>query len=126
MKRTRAEARSRLGILQLFKISALLCIAGTFSLSAVTMRAEPPWSAPVTLSSPALNAGSPAVAIRDKDSMVATWVRQEGSVYEVQASLYLNGNWSPTVNLAQNAFEPNVAIDKKGMATAVWTDGNLI
>jgi hypothetical protein len=126
MKTTQSKERSQLGFLQLFKLGALLGIGATFGLSAVTMRAEPPWSAPVTLSSPAINGGSPAVAVSDKGSMAATWVRQEGSFSVIQGSLYLNGKWTSPVNLAKNAFEPKVAIDRNGNATAVWAKGGLI
>jgi hypothetical protein len=126
MKTIQSETRGRFGLLKLFKGGALFCTAAAFTVSAVTMRAEPPWSPPVTLSSPAINAGSPAVAVSDKGSMVATWARQEGSISVIQASLYLDGKWSSPVNLAQNAFEPNVTIDRKGNATAVWTNGSMI
>ena len=98
-----------------------------------TMLAAPPWSPPITLSAPAVNAHSPSVAVNDsgmaannRSAMVAAWVRQEGSVYEVQASLGSNGIWSAPVNLSQNAFEVSVAIDKHGVATAVWTVGESI
>lgn len=90
------------------------------------MLAAPPWSPPISLSSPAVNAHSPAVAVNSSGAMVATWVRQEGSVYEVQASVKLHGNWTAPVNLSQNAFESSVAIDRIGVATAVWTVGESI
>jgi hypothetical protein len=61
--------------------------------------------------------------------MVATWVRQEGSLYEVQASINTYGTWGAPVNLSQSgqsAFESSVAIDRNGVATAVWTVGETI
>jgi len=105
-------------------------------LLAGTTLAAPSWSPPVSLSYPAVNAHSPAVAVNDngmaannRGVMVAAWVRQEGLLYEVQASMKSYGTWSPPVNLSQtgqNAFEVNVAIDRNGVATAVWTIGESI
>ena len=114
---------------QLFRGGAFLTGFVALGFSFATMQAEPPWSPPVTLSYPAVNAHSPSVAINETDAMVATWVRQEGSIYQVQASVNTKGTWSAPVNLSQSnqsAFESSVAIDRSGVATAVWSVGNMI
>jgi hypothetical protein len=61
--------------------------------------------------------------------MAATWIRQELSGYQVQAAVNLNGSWTAPVFLSQegqNAFESSVAIDRQGIATTVWTAGDII
>ena len=114
---------------QLFRAGALLSGIAALVCLCATTQAAPPWSPPVTLSYPAVNAGSPEVAISENGLMVASWVRQEGSIYQVQASVNTNGNWRPPFNLSQNgqsAFESSVAIAGNGVATAVWSVGDTI
>jgi hypothetical protein len=114
---------------QLFRGGAFLTGFAVIGFLCATTQAGLPWSPPITLSYPSVNAGSPSVAISDTGAMVATWVRQEGSIYEVQASVNTNGIWSAPVNLSQSgqsAFESSVAIDNNGVATAVWTVGSMI
>jgi hypothetical protein len=119
----------QLTVRRLCRGAAFLTAIVVSTISTVTMRAEPPWSPPVTLSAPAINAHTPAVAASDTGTMVATWVRQEGSIYEVQASINKNGTWTQPVNLSrtgQSAFDSTVAIDRNGIATAVWSVGDTI
>src|SRR4051812_22110959 len=114
---------------QIFRGGALVCSIAALALSCVTMRASPPWSPPETLSYPAINGHSPSVAINENGAMVAAWVRQENSLYEVQASVCREGVWSAPENLSpngQSALEVSVAIDRNGRAAAVWTVGNTI
>lgn len=115
---------------RLFRGAAFLTAIVASAISTVTMRAAPPWSPPVTLSAPAVNGHSPAVATTsDTGPMVATWVRQENSIYEVQASVCRKGTWGAPENLSlngQGAFDVSVAMDRNGRATAVWTVGDTI
>jgi hypothetical protein len=109
---------------QIFRGGALLCSIAALAFSSATMRAAPPWSAPETLSYPAVNANSPRVAGNENGRMVAAWVRQEDSRYEVQASMYRKNVWSAPENLSlsgDSAFDVSVAMDSNGVATAVWT-----
>jgi hypothetical protein len=57
--------------------------------------------------------------------MAATWARQQGSSFVVQAAVNLNGTWTRGVNLA-GGFEPAVAIDNLGVATVVWSAFNVV
>lgn len=106
----------------------LTTIAASAS-AALTALGSPPWSPPVAISKAAVNAQTPAVAINDSGSMVAAWARQQGSVYNVQASINTGGVWSRPVNLSpagQTGVDPSVAIDNSGTATAVWSLINVI
>jgi hypothetical protein len=68
---------------------------------------------------------SPSVAISDGGASAAAWARQQGSSFLVQASVNLNGAWTRGVNLA-GGFEPAVAIDNSGVATTIWSGGNVV
>jgi len=57
--------------------------------------------------------------------MAAAWARQQGSSFAVQASVNLNGTWTRGINLA-GGFEPAVAIDNSGVATTIWSGGNVV
>jgi hypothetical protein len=87
--------------------------------------AAPPWSPPVKLSRPTVNAESPSVAASDTGKMAGVWANQQGSSFTVQASVNLSGTWTRGVNLG-SGFEPDIAIDNAGAVTAVWSTGNVI
>jgi hypothetical protein len=57
--------------------------------------------------------------------MAAVWARQQGTAFAVQTSVNLTGTWTQAVNLAPG-FEPDVAMDSAGVATAVWSNGTAI
>jgi hypothetical protein len=97
----------------------------SLTLISTTVFGAPPWSAPVTLSKPAVNAESPAVAISQTGMMAAIWSRQQGSGFNVQAAVNLNGTWTHAVNLA-SGFEPDIAIDDAGVGMAVWSNGPAV
>ena len=115
---------------QIFRGGAFLCSIAALAFLCGTAWAEiPPWSPPETLSYPAVNAHSPSVAISENGAMVAAWVRQENSTYEVQASVSRKGVWGAPENLSfngQGALDVSVAMDRNGRATAVWTVGDTI
>jgi hypothetical protein len=122
---------SRQQLASQLKLWGVLVISSVASLSilSATAPAAPPWSPPVMLSAPAVNAQSPAVAVNDSGAMVAAWARQEGFIYNVQASTFSNGVWSTAVNLSaagQTAVGPSVAIAANGVATALWTTGQMV
>lgn len=57
--------------------------------------------------------------------MAAIWSRQQGSTFNVEAAVNLNGTWTHGVILA-SGFEPNIAIDNTGVAMAVWSSGPTV
>jgi hypothetical protein len=91
------------------------------------------WSGPTDLSAPGHDAFEQQVALDAKGDAVAVWQRYEGGYSIVQAATRAKGrkNWSIPANLSapgQNASEPQVGIDPKGRAVAVWQhyDGSSV
>ena len=119
-KLNQSQFANALPIQRTSSFTALILLA--FCVSAL---AAPPWSPPATLSKAAVNAESPSVAISDGGASAAAWARQQGSSFLVQASVNLNGTWTRGVNLA-GGFEPAVAIDNSGVATTIWSGGNVV
>ena len=82
------------------------------------------WSTPVDLSATGANATAPQVTVAPNGLATAVWVRNNGTVDIVQSSTSLSGAaWSTPVDLSatgQNAQNPQVTVDKNGLATAVW------
>jgi hypothetical protein len=95
-----------------------------FIVQAATRPKGGTWSSPADLSAPGHSAIEPQVALDPKGDAVAVWYRGDGSNLIIQAaSRPKGGNWSSPVNLSapnQDAFEPQVALDQKGDAVAVW------
>jgi hypothetical protein len=82
------------------------------------------WSAPVTLSDPGQNAGSPQV-VTDGSTLTAVWARYNGSYLRVESasSIDRGATWSAPVTLSdpgQNAYYPQIVTDGSTI-TAVWT-----
>ena len=71
------------------------------------------------------DAFEPQVALDHKGSATVVWTRFDGSRLRVQSSF--RSRWDgfqPAETISepgQDAFEPQVAVDRKGNATAVWT-----
>ncbi|HEX4114923.1 MAG TPA: PKD domain-containing protein [Solirubrobacteraceae bacterium] len=95
------------------------------------------WQAPVELSSPAMNAAAPHVALDPEGNATAVWSGAEGSNNTViqSATMPVGGAWQAPVEIsetgekANNLLEPQIAIDPQGDAIAVWEDvvgGNQI
>ena len=83
------------------------------------------WSAPATLSVTGQDGTDPEVAVDPTDRAVVTWVRFNGSKFVIQASVRATATsgWVQTEDLSedsQSAFNPQVALDAAGNATAVW------
>ncbi len=111
------------------KRRSLVLAAAVFLAGVTFVWAAPPWSPPVALSKSAINSESPAVAVNDSGAIAAIWARQVGSGFAVEASVNLNGTWTRAVALTprgQSGIEPDVAMDGKGVATAVWSGGTTI
>ena len=87
------------------------------------------WSSPRTLASDDVNV--PDVAVDPTGGATVVWKRFDGNNYVIQAvAKSSQGVWAATpLNISQtgqNANDPDVTVDTKGIATAVWKrfDGN--
>src|SRR4051794_41865084 len=81
MKPTNTTISGRVGPLRVRRLmgdGALFCIIVAATLVPATLRAELPWSPPIVLSAPAVNAHSPVVAVRGKKERGARRVVGEG------------------------------------------------
>ena len=80
------------------------------------------WSTPQTLA----RGGAPRVAFDGSGNATVVWQRYDGSHAGVQASVLSasTGAWSTPETLSeagQNAYSPQIAVDRSGNATAIWT-----
>jgi hypothetical protein len=83
------------------------------------------WSAAVPISAAGRNASSARVAIDATGEAVATWKREDGTNFLIEAASHpLGGAWGTPVALSapgQEAEAARVAIDAAGDATVEWT-----
>jgi PKD domain len=86
------------------------------------------WSEPVDLSEAGQSAYETEIAVGPGGSAIAAWSRFDGSFRIVQsATRRAGGAWSDPADLSEegeDAFEPDLAFDSQGDATAVWYRGN--
>jgi RTX calcium-binding nonapeptide repeat (4 copies) len=96
----------------------------TDSISAAVRPAGGAWSSAQRISSPALAAESPELAMDRQGNSVAVWQRSTGRNSVVQAAVRpAGGTWSSPQDLSSAgvvAFEPDVSAEA-GRATVVWT-----
>jgi hypothetical protein len=82
------------------------------------------WQAPVDLSVIGQNALGPRVAVDSQGDATVVWQRPNGTNSIVQAALRpAGGVWQAPVDVSvggQDAFDPEVVLDARGVATAVW------
>ncbi|QBX54465.1 PKD domain-containing protein [Nocardioides seonyuensis] len=82
------------------------------------------WSAPADLSAAGQSANTPRLAVDGQGGVTVVWYRWNGSHYLVQAvSRPAGGTWSSPTDLTAlggSAWDPEVAVDTAGNATAVW------
>jgi hypothetical protein len=82
------------------------------------------WQAPVNLSAAGQNASDPQVGVDGQGDAVAVWTRSNGTNTVVQAAARSGREtWQAPINLSaagQNAGAPQVAVDGRGDAVAVW------
>ncbi len=82
------------------------------------------WSAPTDLSSADFEARDPEVAVDPAGEAVAVWLQYDGTNDIAQAaSRPAGGGWSAPTDLSAvgfEAYEPEVAINPAGDATAIW------
>jgi len=86
--------------------------------------ASEPWGKPAALSEAGQEASQPRVAVDAAGEATAVWRRYNGSDHVIQAAQEPVGEpWSKPDTLSeagQEAYEPEVAVDGAGNATAVW------
>ena len=82
------------------------------------------WQAPVDLSATGQSALGPQVAVDSQGDATAVWQRPNGTNSIAQAALRpAGGVWQAPVDVSaggQDAFDPVVALDAQGGATAAW------
>jgi hypothetical protein len=89
------------------------------------------WSLPEDLSAESQEIQTPQIAVDANGNATAVWLRSNGINWIIQASTKpFNGIWQAIPNDlsadGQNAFDPQIAVDANGNATAVWTRSNGI
>jgi hypothetical protein len=86
------------------------------------------WSAPVDLSATGQDAEAQQLALDASGNATAVWSRYNGTNQFVQSAVRpAGGSWSAPVDLSatgQDAFNPQVAVDGSGNATAIWYGTN--
>jgi PKD repeat protein len=90
---------------------------------AATRPAGGAWSEPAWLSAAGQNATTPAAAVDASGTAVATWSRWDGVHQVIQAAVRPPGGEWPSVASTisvGDAYAPDVALDGKGGAVAVW------
>ncbi len=95
-----------------------------YVVEAVEKPAGKPWGEPVTVSEAGQEASQPHVAVDAAGEATVVWRRYNGSDHVVQAAEAPAGEpWSKPVTLSeagQETYEPQVAVDGAGNASAVW------
>jgi len=109
--------------------TAIWSRSGTGLVAEVASRpASGGWQAPEQISTPALEAHAPVVAVDSAGDAVAAWYRFDGSVGSVEgAVLAAGGAWASPVRMSPVGAEaeaPQVAMSPAGTARAVWSGWN--
>jgi hypothetical protein len=111
------------GALRWLAATALGCLALAL-LTAPPAGAVPTWLSPVNLSAGGQNAEHPKVALDSRGDAVAVWSRFNGTNWIVQAAVRsAGGQWQAPIDLSadgQNTEHPEIAVDSRGEAVAVW------
>jgi hypothetical protein len=110
-------------------ITAIWSRSGTGLVAEVASRpAAGGWQAPEQISTPALEAHAPVVAVDSAGDAVAAWYRFDGSVGSVEgAVLAAGGAWASPVRMSPVGAEaeaPQVAMSPAGAAQVVWSGWN--
>ena len=90
--------------------------------------AAPAWLAPQDLSAAGQHAYDPQVAVDGQGNAIAVWQRFDGTSSIVQAAvLAVGGSFGAPQDVSaagQHAYDPQVAVDGRGNAIAVWSASN--
>ncbi len=106
--------------------TAIWSRSGTGLVAEVASRpASGGWIAPEQISTPALEAHAPVVAVDSAGDAVAAWYRFDGSVGSVEGTdLAAGGSWASPVRISPVGAEaeaPQVAMSPAGAAQVVWS-----
>lgn len=121
------------GIVRAMSICRLLVLAALVA-GAILLAFAPgalaagPLQASAALSSHGQEGRSPAVALDGHGDAVAVWLNQYGFNWDIEASTRAGGGeWQKPLEISTPGdigFHPEVAIDSRGDAVAVWRDGD--
>jgi hypothetical protein len=98
----------------------------TYGIQTATRSPGGPWTAPADLSAPGQDTfDTPELAADRRGTVTALWQRHDGSGWIVtSATRPAGGGWTAPVDLSatgHDAWDPQVAVDPAGNATAVWS-----
>lgn len=98
----------------------------TYGVQTATRSPGAPWTAPAYLSAPGQDTfDTPELAADRRGTVTALWQRHDGSGWIVtSATRSSGGGWTEPVDLSatgHDAWDPQVAVDPAGNATAVWS-----
>jgi hypothetical protein len=98
----------------------------TYGIQTATRAPGAPWTAPADLSAPGQDTfDTPELAADRRGTVTALWQRHDGSGWIVtSATRPAGGAWTAPVDLSatgHDAWDPQVAVDPAGNATAVWS-----
>ncbi len=98
----------------------------TYGIQTATRSPGAAWSAPADLSAPGQDTfDTPELAADRRGAVTALWQRHDGSGWIVtSATRPAGGGWTTPVDLSapgHDAWDPQVAVDPAGNATAVWS-----
>ena len=98
---------------------------GELNRGSVGHRLSPAWLAPQDLSAAGQTAYDPQVAVDGRGNAIAVWQRFDGTNFIVQAAVRAaGGSFGAPQDLSaagQTAYDPQVAVDGRGNAIAVWS-----
>lgn len=100
--------------------------SGTYGIQTAARPLGGTWSAPVGLSAAGGDTfDTPEIAVDRRGNATAVWQRHDGSGWIVtSATRPAGGSWSTSVDLSatgRDSWNPQVAVDLVGNATAVWS-----
>lgn len=91
--------------------------------------ADDGWTTPTPISTPGFVARDPAVVVDGSGAAVAVWAQNESGHYHIRASRFdAESGWGSAVlietDAANDAWEPNAAVDDSGNVVTVWRGAN--
>ena len=106
----------------------------TGAIQSATRTAGGSWSAPVTLSATGVRAAWPQVAVDSQGNATAIWVGNAFRGGRIRSSRIqtatrpASGSWSAPVSISKpghrHVQDPQIAVDPRGEATAIWQRSN--
>jgi len=112
----------KLKVLGALALSGVVVLSGLVPATAV---APDDWSTPADLSVTASEASAPQVAVAPDNTVVAAWIRTDGTneIIQSSASTDRGVTWSVPVNLSaagEDASGPQLAVAPNNTFTAIW------